>query len=123
MRQSVDDIENFLQVGNRIIYYGDLQLKHAPRYQSALRGWQRKVHLLLDRPKTTTGGYAPLQEGQECSLRFIKGGMACAAGSQVIDWDTRRSHPFLRLRWLEGAMGRKRMPGRSEPRMDANERE
>jgi CheY-like chemotaxis protein len=99
MKQNDDDIENFLQVGTRIIYYGDLQLKRAPRYHSALRGWQRNVHLLLDRPKAISGDYAPLQEGQGCSLRFIKDGLACAVETQVIDWDTRRSHPFLRACW------------------------
>ncbi|NJL71613.1 MAG: flagellar brake protein [Candidatus Competibacteraceae bacterium] len=52
---------------------------------------------MLDRPKTDAGSFSALQEGQECVIRFIHEGMACAYNAHVIDWDTRRHNPYLRI--------------------------
>ena len=93
------DVEHYLEVGAILILHTDPNRKNGPRHKTILRGWRKGAHLLLDRPKTETGMFAALQEGQPCVFRFIYDGLACAFDASVIEWDTRRHNPYLRVQW------------------------
>lgn len=93
------NVERFFEVGAVVMLHTDANRKDGPRYRSVVRGWRKGGHVLMDRPKTDQGAMAALQEGQECVIRFIHEGMACAYDTQVIDWDTRRHNPYLRVTW------------------------
>lgn len=93
------DIERFLEVGSILILHTDPNRKDGPRHKTVLRGWRRGGHLLLDRPKTDMGMFVALQEGQTCVFRFLYQGLACAFDAMILDWDTRRSNPYLRVQY------------------------
>jgi len=93
------DIERFLSVGNNIMFHTEPNRKDGPRYKTIIRGWRKSDHILLDRPKTQTGAFVALSEGQSCVMRFLVEGRACAFDSYVLNWDTTRQHPYMRIRW------------------------
>ncbi|MFP4500690.1 MAG: PilZ domain-containing protein [Candidatus Hydrogenedentota bacterium] len=93
------DLERFLEIGNTFILHTAPSCKNGPRHKTVLRGWRKGAHLLLDRPKTDTGMFVALQEGQPCVFRFLYEGFACAFDAIILDWDTRRSNPYLRVQW------------------------
>ena len=93
------DIERFLEVGSILILHTDPNRKDGPRYKTILRGWRKGAHMLMDRPKTEMGMFVALQEGQTCVFRFLYQGLACAFDAMILDWDTRRSNPYLRVQY------------------------
>lgn len=93
------DIERFLSVGNSIMFHTDSNRKDGPRYKTVIRGWRKLDHILLDRPKAPNGAFAALNEGQNCVMRFLAEGRACAFDSYVLNWDAIRQHPYMRIRW------------------------
>ncbi|HPO15243.1 MAG TPA: PilZ domain-containing protein [Candidatus Hydrogenedentes bacterium] len=93
------DIETLLAVGVTAVFDMEPNRKDGPRAKTIIRGWRKPTHIMLDRPKSQTGGYAPLQEGQKCVLRYLHEGQACAFDSMVLDWDARRYNPYLRIAW------------------------
>lgn len=93
------NVDRYLEVGSIVMLHTDVARKDGPRYRSVVRGWRKGSHVMLDRPKTDAGAFSALQEGQECVIRFIHEGMACAYNAHVIDWDTRRHNPYLRITW------------------------
>lgn len=99
MSMEEKDIESFLEVGALLMFHTDPNRKDGPRYKTILRGWRKGAHVLLDRPKTDTGLFVAVQEAQQCVIRFIKEGQACAFDAIVIDWDARRNYPYLRITW------------------------
>lgn len=93
------NLERFFEVGAVMMLHTDVNRKDGPRYRSVLRGWRKGSHILLDRPKTEHGSFVALLEGQEVVLRFLHEGQACAYNAHVIDWDTRRHNPYMRVTW------------------------
>ncbi len=93
------DIEVLLAVGVTAVFDMDPNRKDGPRAKTIIRGWRKPTHIMVDRPKSQTGGYAPLQEGQKCVMRYLHEGQACAFDSMVLDWDSRRYNPYLRIAW------------------------
>lgn len=93
------DIERFLAVGKTVIFHAEPNRETAPRFKSAIRGWRKGSHVLLDRLKTPDGNFVTVHAGQPCVVRFLHEGHACAFDSAVIDWDSRRSSPYMRLMW------------------------
>jgi c-di-GMP-binding flagellar brake protein YcgR len=93
------NVDRYMEVGSVVMLHTDVTRKDGPRYRTVVRGWRKGGHVMLDRPKTDAGSFSTLQEGQECVIRFIHEGMACAYNAHVIDWDTRRHNPYLRITW------------------------
>ncbi len=93
------DVEEFLSVGTSIMFHTDPVRKDGPRFKTNVRGWRKGNHILLDRPKAANGSFVALQEGQQCVVRYLCEGKACAFDSQVLGWDSRRQSPYLRIRW------------------------
>jgi CheY-like chemotaxis protein len=93
------NVERFMEVGAVAMLHTEPHRKDGPRFRTVFRGWRKSVHVLLDRPKTELGSFVSLHEGQPCVMRFLHEGRACAFDTQVIDWDTRRVNPYLRIRW------------------------
>ncbi len=93
------NVESFFQVGTVVMLHTDPNRKDGPRFKTVVRGWRKPTHLIVDRPKTEAGMFAALTEGQNCVVRFLHEGRACAFDTMIIDWDTRRSHPYLRSTW------------------------
>jgi len=93
------EIERFLEVGAVVMLHTEPARKDGPRFKTVLRGWRKPSHLLLDRPKTDAGLLVALQEGMPIVVRFLHEGRACAFDSVIIDWDTRRNAPYLRITW------------------------
>lgn len=99
MAVEAKEIERFLGVGTILVFHTEPNRRDGPRHKTVLRGWRKPSHLLVDRPKIDSGLFVALQEGQQCVIRFVHDGLACAFDSVVIDWDTRRSNPYLRITW------------------------
>jgi CheY-like chemotaxis protein len=93
------EVERYLRVGVVVMLYTGLTRKDAPNARTILRGWHAGSHLFIDRPKTGRDALLALQEKQTVILRYIVEGQACAFSTQVIDWDTRKGYPYLRLLW------------------------
>lgn len=93
------EIERFLEVGAVMMLHTEPTRKDGPRFKTVLRGWRKPSHLLFDRPKTETGLFVALQEGMSLVVRFLHEGRACAFDAVIIDWDTRRNSPYLRVTW------------------------
>ena len=99
MAQDAKEIEQYLSVGAAVLFHTDPNRKDSPRFKTFFRGWRKGSHLMLDRPKAPNGAFVALQEGQPCGIRFLREGEACAFDAQVIDWDTRRFNPYVRISW------------------------
>lgn len=93
------NIERFLAVGEMMLIHIDPTRSDSPRCKTVLRGWRKPTHIIVDRPKTSSGSFAAIQEGQNCVLRFVKDGLACAFDAILIDWDNRRHNPYMRMTW------------------------
>jgi len=96
--QQDPDVERYLAVGRQMVFQADPHNKFSPRFLTVLRGWRRPDYLLVDRPMIK-GRQALLREGQECVLRYVAGGRACAIDSMVMDWDTRPHNSYCRIQW------------------------
>ena len=56
---------------------------------------------MLDRPRVDTRSYLMVREGQDCLIRYMLEGKACGFESRVLDFDTARGNPYMRIRWPE----------------------
>jgi len=95
------NVERLLAVGAVAMIHSEPHRKDGPRFKSTLRGWRKGAHLLLDRPRHESGAFAALNEGQPIVLRYLHDGQACAFDTQVMDWDTRKHAPYMRISWPE----------------------
>ncbi len=92
-------IESLLEVSLPVIFQPDPLRKDSRQYQSVLRGWQRGEYLMFDRPKVDGRSLLMLRESQDCRIRYMLEGKACAFVSRVMDFDSRRHNPYMRIRW------------------------
>ena len=99
MEREEKRIERFLSVGTSAFLHLGINWQRGPRLTTVFRGWHRPHHILMDRPQNIAGQPALLQEGQDCTVRFVHEGSACAIVSQVIDCDRRKKNPYLRICW------------------------
>ncbi len=94
------NVEAYLAVGIVAVFDLEPHRKDGPRCKTIFRGWRRPNHVMVDRPKAASGsGYAALQEGQSCVVRYLYEGQACAFDSMILDWDARHYNPYLRIAW------------------------
>jgi CheY-like chemotaxis protein/c-di-GMP-binding flagellar brake protein YcgR len=93
------DIEAYMAVGTTLMFHVAPVKKSGPRYKTVIRGWRRGSYIMCDRPKLPNNTYVALQEGLSCVFRYLHEGRACAFDSQIIDWDTRRFNPYMRIVW------------------------
>jgi CheY-like chemotaxis protein len=94
-------IEQLLAVSLVVIFQPDPLRKESRRYQSVVRGWRRGEYIMLDRPRVDGRSFLMLRESQDCQIRYMFEGKACGFDSRVIDFDTRRHNPYMRVRWPE----------------------
>lgn len=92
-------IETLLEVSLPVIFQPDPLRKDSRHYQSVLRGWQRGEYLMFDRPRVDSRSMLMLRESQDCRIRYMLEGKACAFVSRVMDFDSRRHNPYMRIRW------------------------
>jgi CheY-like chemotaxis protein len=92
------NVERYLGVGRPAAFDSDPFHKEAPRYSTHIRGWRRPSYILLERP-TINGRYAAMHENQQCAIRFVSEGRACAFDTCVLDWDTRSFNAYCRVAW------------------------
>jgi c-di-GMP-binding flagellar brake protein YcgR len=93
----IDDLESMLQVGLVVSFDAMPAHKEAPRFRSAVYGWQPGAALLLARPMAD-GKLISLWHNQNCAVRFLSNGYACGFVTQVIDWDSKED-PMVRVKW------------------------
>lgn len=94
------NVEAYLAVGVTAVFDLDPNRKDGPRCKTVVRGWRKPGHIMVDRPKSASGlGFAALQEGQPCVVRYLHEGQACAFDSMILEWDTRHYNPCLRIAW------------------------
>jgi hypothetical protein len=94
-------LEQLLAVGMMTLFHPDPLRKDASRYQTIVRGWRAGQYVMLDRPKADARSLLLIREGQDCNVRYMIEGRACAFESRVLDFDVMRNNPYMRLRWPE----------------------
>lgn len=99
MNVETRNVERLLAVGAVAMLHSEPHRKDGPRFKTIIRGWRKGAHVLLDRPKHESGAFAALNEGQPCVIRYLHEGQACAFDTQVMDWDTRKHAPYMRVTW------------------------
>jgi ActR/RegA family two-component response regulator/c-di-GMP-binding flagellar brake protein YcgR len=99
MPYETHNFERFLSVGTIVIFHLDPNRKDGPRCKTVVRGWRKSSHIMVDRPLTQSGAYLAMHEGQACVARFVQDGLACAFDTVVVDWDTRKHSPYMRISW------------------------
>jgi CheY-like chemotaxis protein len=91
-------IEQSLEVGLQAIFYPESQRTGNQRLEAVIRGWQAGHYILvevrLDHERTLL-----FHAGAECSLRFIKDGVAYAVESNLQSWQVSRREPQARIAW------------------------
>lgn len=96
--QVSSDIERFLEVGMGAIFQSDPHDKKSPRFRTIMRGWERGACMILD-----LSGYEDrtliLRQHENCLLRFLSDGRACAVDCKVLDWRVNRQNPYFRVSW------------------------
>lgn len=96
--QQDQDVERHLVVGRQMVFQSNPYSKFSPRFLTVLRGWRKSEYLLIDRPMTN-GRLGLIRENQECVLRYVFNGRACAFDSTVLDWDARPHNSYCRISW------------------------
>ena len=99
MEREEKRIERFLSVGASAIFHPGINWQRGQHLTTFFRGWHRPHHILLDRPRNVARQPALLQEQQDCTIRFVHEGNACAIVSKVIDCDKRKKNPYVRIFW------------------------
>lgn len=92
-------IEQLLQVSLLTLFQPDPLRKESRRYQTIVRGWRWGEYVMLDRPRVDARSLLMIREGQDCQVRYMIDGKACGFESRVLDFDTARSNPYMRLKW------------------------
>ena len=91
-------VESLLHVGNTVVLNLGPSRKEGPRYQTVVRGWEKPVEIVLDRPKDV-GRYVPLYERSPCVVLFVAEGKACAFQTRIVSWDNWGDNCRLRVAW------------------------
>jgi CheY-like chemotaxis protein len=94
-------IEQLLAVSLLALFHPDPLRKDSRRYQTVVRGWRALEYVMLDRPRLDNRSYLMVREGQDCLVRYMLEGKACGFESRVLDFDTARGNPYMRIRWPE----------------------
>ncbi|HOZ45527.1 MAG TPA: PilZ domain-containing protein [Candidatus Hydrogenedentes bacterium] len=96
--QGSKDLENYLAVGQVMVFHPEPDQPSAHRLRTILRGWDKGFYLALDRPKLDNR-FLALREQQRCIIRFLYEGMACGFDTYVQDWETEKGRPQFRVAW------------------------
>lgn len=94
-------IEQLLSVSLIVLFHPDPLRKDSRRYQSVIRGWRWGEYVMMDRPRVDARSLLMIREGQDCNVRYMIDGKACGFESRVLDFDTARNNPYMRLKWPE----------------------
>ena len=91
-------IEQCLAVGQQAILYPESQRPGKQRMEATIRGWQRGAYILLEvrLPHERT---LLFHEHSDCSLRFLKDGVAYAIESSLLSWQVSKREPQIRVSW------------------------
>ena len=98
MANEETSVESVLRVGNTVVLNLGPSGKEGPRHRTVVRGWEKPVEIVLDRPKDA-GRYVPLHEDAPCVVLFVAGGKACAFKTQILSWDNWGDNCRLRVAW------------------------
>lgn len=94
-------VEQLMAVSLVVMFHPDPLRKDSRRYQTIVRGWRIGEYVMLDRPRVDARSYLMVREGQDCLIRYMLEGKACGFESRVLDFDTARGNPYMRIRWPE----------------------
>ena len=94
-------LESLLRVGAAVVFQADPSHEMSPRFSTFIRGWEAGKYVILDRIQAGTERVMPVSEGQQCAVRFVHDGEACAFCSSVVDWNSWRDAGWIRVRWPE----------------------
>lgn len=94
-------IESLLAVSLVVLFQPDPLRKESRRYQTIVRGWRWGEYIMMDRPRVDSRSLLMIREGQDCQVRYMIDGKACGFESRVLDFDTARNNPYMRLKWPE----------------------
>lgn len=94
-------VEEYLKVGQSAIFYPEEHRADGARHEVVIRGWEKDASILLEITPVPTRTIL-FREGVQCSLRFLKGGVACALTSTIEDWEVSRKKPAFRISWPKG---------------------
>jgi c-di-GMP-binding flagellar brake protein YcgR len=94
-------LESLLRVGAAVVFQADPSHEMSPRFSTFIRGWEAGKYVILDRIQAGTERVMPVREGQQCAVRFVRDGEACAFCSSVVDWNSWRDAGWIRVRWPE----------------------
>jgi hypothetical protein len=95
---TLESIESYLKVGQSIIFYPEAHRQNGARHEVAVRGWQKGGYILLEMVPLPTRSVL-FRENAECSLRFLKDGVACSMSATIMDWQVSRKKPTFTVSW------------------------
>jgi len=98
MSSKEQNVESVLSVGKPAIINVEPKREAGLRFPTVIRGWEKGVDVLLDRPKDC-GRYVPLKEDTECVVLFVHMGSACAFRTRILSWDNWGDNSRLRVKW------------------------
>lgn len=98
MSHPLDSVESYLKVGQSVIFYPEAQRQDGNRHETIVRGWQHGGYILLEVTPLPTRSIV-FRENAECSLRFLKDGVACSMEASIIDWQVSRKKPTFTVSW------------------------
>jgi ActR/RegA family two-component response regulator/c-di-GMP-binding flagellar brake protein YcgR len=94
------EVDSFLAVGDSALLHLHPSTTWGVRYKTVIRGWDKPYYLIVDRPRVKDH-FVGLHRGDPCVVRFLSRGRACGFDSIIVDWDTRRDKPYIRIGWPE----------------------
>ena len=98
MSDGKSELEFFLRAGAVVVLHLDPSSPGGPRYRTAVRGWDKASHIVLDRPKFLNR-FMALTDHQPCLVRFVCEGTACAFESIMLDRDDLASETHCAIAW------------------------
>jgi hypothetical protein len=98
MSNEAKDLVSLLHVGESAVLTLSPGKSLAPRYKTAIRGWNYCSFIIFDRPRVRDH-YVRLEKGEPCVVRFLSHGKACGFDSVVVDYDMRQEKPSCALLW------------------------
>ena len=98
MNLSQEGAESYLKVGQSVIFYPEMHRQDGARHQVVVRGWQKGSYILLEMTPLPTRSIM-FRENADCSMRFLKDGVACSMDATIIDWQVSRKKPTFTVSW------------------------
>jgi len=98
MANEQTSVESVLRVGNTVVLKLGPSDKEGLRHRTVVRGWEKPVEIVLDRPKDA-GRYVPLYGDAPCVVLFVAEGKACAFETQILNWDNWGDNCRVRIAW------------------------